>query len=58
MPNSEDLANIAEALVGAYCLSEGRFFSAFQFVLWLQKQGGEEDNSEVWENAALGHHLF
>ena len=53
----EDLAHIAEAFIGAYYLSEGNFFSAHQFILWLQDRGGEQDKSEAWEQAVLGHLL-
>ena len=56
-PNNEDLANIAEALVGAYFLSEGSFFSAWQFLCWLAPQYAEE-GAQTWEKAVLGHLLF
>ena len=42
--------------MGAYYLSEGTFFSAHQFSLWLQKSGNELEPS--WEEAVLGHLLF
>jgi dsRNA-specific ribonuclease len=58
IPNNEDLANIAEAFVGAYFSSEGTFFSAWQFLLWLQQEEVGQDISEVWEEAVLGHLLF
>ena len=57
VPNNEDLANIAEAFVGAYFVSEGTFFSACRFLLWLQQQSGEEDNPQPWEKAVVGHLL-
>ena len=49
----KDLAHITEAFIGAYYL-EGNFFSAHQFILWLQARGGEHDTSEA-EKALLGH---
>jgi hypothetical protein len=58
IPDNEDLANIAEAFVGAYFVSEGSFFSAWQFLLWLQQEEGQPDRSEAWEPAVLGHLLF
>jgi dsRNA-specific ribonuclease len=58
VPNKEELANIMEALVGAYFISEGTFFSVCQFLLWLQQQSGEEDNPKPWEKAVVGHLLF
>jgi hypothetical protein len=58
IPNHEDLANITEAFVGAYFSSEGSFFSAWQFLLWLQQEDVQPDISETWENAVLGHLLF
>jgi dsRNA-specific ribonuclease len=57
-PNNEDLANIAEALVGAYFLSEGSFFSAWQFLLWLTHEDASEEAPKPWEKAVLGHLLF
>jgi dsRNA-specific ribonuclease len=57
-PNNEDLANIAEALVGAYFLSEGSFFSAWQFMLWLTHQDASEEAPKPWEKAVLGHLLL
>jgi dsRNA-specific ribonuclease len=57
VPNKEELANIMEAFVGAYFISEGTFFSACQFLLWLQQRSGEEDNPKPWEKAVVGHLL-
>ena len=51
----DELAHIAEAFIGAFYLSEGSFFSAHQFIEWLQTFGGERDKSEPWEKAVLGH---
>ncbi len=53
--NNEDLANIAEAFVGAYFSSEGSIFSAWRFLLWLQQEDSEQDIPEAWEKAVLGH---
>jgi hypothetical protein len=58
IPNLDDLANIAEALVGAYFRSQGSFFSAWQLISWLHHHSDEEDKPEAWESAVLGHLLF
>ena len=54
----EVAAGIAEAFVGAYFFSmgqDGNFFSAWQFLLWLQ-QGKEVE--APWVHAAMAHLLF
>ena len=50
-------AQVAEAFVGAYYLSEGAFFSAHQFLLWLLDGSGVEEE-KPWEQAVVGHLLF
>jgi hypothetical protein len=57
IPNNDDLADIAEAFVGAYFVSEGSLFSVCQFLSWLQQESGEEEKPKAWENAVIGHLL-
>ena len=55
----ETFARVAEAFVGAYALSEGGFYSAWQFCEWLQGRPHEGEGSEPSiEEAVLGHLVF
>ena len=53
--DAEVHAQVAEAFVGAYYLSEGTFFSAHQFLLWLQGGNIFTKMGEQLRGYRMGH---